>query len=104
MSHDRSQAEIMPRLVIHPGEVLADELAEIGFAATELSRQIDVWSDRVAQILHGRRAISSDAAFRLGNWVGGSAQFRLDLHSAYDIRIAPETAGEEIARLATRPG
>ncbi len=93
----------MPRPAIHPGEILADELAELGITPTELSRQINVPPNRVTQIIHGRRGITGDTALRLGHWFGTSAQFWLNLQSAYDIRVAGERAGQEIERLPTRP-
>ncbi len=94
----------MARPPIHPGEILADELQEIGVTPTELSRQIDVPANRVTQIIHGRRGITGDTALRLGHWFGTSAQFWLNLQSAYDIRVAQEKAGREIARLPVRTG
>ena len=93
----------MPRPAIHPGEILADELTELGVTPTELSRQINVPPNRVTQIIHGRRGITGDTALRLGPWFGTSAQFWLNLQSAYDIRLAGERAGQEIAQLPTRP-
>ena len=92
----------MARPAIHPGEILADELAKLGISPTELSRLINVPPNRVTQIIHGRRSITGDTALRLGHWFGNSAQFWLNLQSAYDIRIAEEKAGEEIARLPVR--
>lgn len=92
----------MPRPAIHPGEILADELAELGLTPTALSRQINVPANRVTQIIHGRRGISGDTALRLGHWFKTSAQFWLNLQAAYDIRIAEQKAGKEISRLPTR--
>jgi antitoxin HigA-1 len=40
---------------IHPGEHLAEELKEMGMSAAELSRQLRVPTNRVTQILNGRR-------------------------------------------------
>ena len=93
----------MARPAIHPGEILADELTELGVSATELSRQINVPPNRVTQIIRGQRNITGDTALRLGHWFGTSAQFWLNLQSAYDIRVAEQTAGAEIAALPTRP-
>jgi addiction module HigA family antidote len=93
----------MARPAIHPGEILADELAELGVTPTELSRQINVPPNRVTQIIHGRRGVTGDTALRLGHWFGTSARFWLNLQSAYDLRIAEEKAGDEISRLPTRP-
>jgi addiction module HigA family antidote len=92
----------MPKPAVHPGEVLADKLQHLGVSPTELSRLIDVPPNRVTQIIHGRRGITGDTALRFGHWFGTSAEFWLNLQIAYDIRIAEEKAGEEIARLPVR--
>ena len=92
----------MPRPAIHPGEILADELAELGVTPTELSRQIKVPPNRLSQIIQGRRGITGDTALRLGHWFKTSAQFWLNLQAAYEIRIAQQRAGEEISQLPTR--
>lgn len=90
------------RPAIHPGEILADELAELGVTAAELSRQIGVPPNRVSQIINGKRAITGDTALRLGHWFRTSAEFWLNLQTAYDLRVATEQAGRAIARLPTR--
>lgn len=92
----------MNRPAIHPGEILADELAEIAVTPSELARQLRVPANRITQILHGKRAITGDTALRLGHWFGTSAQFWLNMQSAYDIRIAEKTAGAQIRRLPRR--
>src|ERR1700693_6237758 len=89
----------MPRPAIHPGEILADELRELGVTPTELSRQIHGPANRITQIIHGHRGVTGDTALRLGHWFGTSAQFWLNLQSAYDIRMATKQAGAEIARV-----
>ena len=92
----------MPRTPIHPGEVLADELAELGVTPTELARQIRVPANRISQIVNGRRCITGDTALRLGHWFAMSPQFWLNLQAAYDLRLAEQRAGRSIARLPTR--
>lgn len=92
----------MARPPIHPGEILADELQEIGITPTELARQIKVPANRITQIIQGRRNITGDTALRIGHWFGASAQFWLNLQSAYDIRLAEAKAGREIAKLPVR--
>jgi addiction module HigA family antidote len=47
----------MVRPAIHPGEILADELQEIGISATDLARHLHVPTNRITQILNGQRAI-----------------------------------------------
>src|SRR6516165_10285703 len=89
------------RPAIHPGEILAEELAILELTPTELARQLKVPANRISQIIQGKRSISGDTALRLGHWFGTSAQFWLNLQSAYDIRLAEQQAGAEIARLPT---
>jgi antitoxin HigA-1 len=89
------------RLPIHPGEILADELAELNVSATQLARFINVPPNRVTQIIKGQRNITGDTALRLGHWFGMSAQFWLNLQSAYEIRRAEQLVGAEISVLPT---
>jgi addiction module HigA family antidote len=93
----------MPRPAIHPGEILADELEELGVTATELARQLKVPANRMTQIVRGKRAITGDTALRLGHWFGTGAQFWLNLQSSYELRLAETAGGAEIARLPRRP-
>ena len=50
----------MPRPAIHPGEILADELLELGVTPTELARQINVPANRITQIIQGKRGITGN--------------------------------------------
>jgi addiction module HigA family antidote len=93
---------LIMRPAIHPGEILAEELEEVSVTPTELARQLRVPANRITQIVQGKRSITGDTALRLGHWFGTSAQFWLNLQSAYDIRMARMTAGATIARLPKR--
>lgn len=93
----------MSRPPIHPGEILADELGELGITPTELSRQIGVPPNRISQIIQGKRAITGDTALRLGHWFKSSPEFWLNLQTTYDLRVASKEVGRTIAKLPTRP-
>jgi addiction module HigA family antidote len=86
---------------IHPGEHLAEELKELGMSAAALARQLDVPTNRVTEILNGKRAITGDTALRLAHFFGTNAEFWLNLQSLYDLRIAQKKAGKSIRRLPT---
>ncbi len=92
----------MARPPIHPGEILADELKEVGVTPTELARQVDVPPNRISEIIRGRRAITGDTALRLGHWFGTTPQFWVNLQASYDLRLAADQAGEAIERLPRR--
>lgn len=94
----------MFKRVVHPGEVLADELAELNITASELARQIDVPPNRLSQILAGKRSVTGDTALRLGHWFGTDPQFWLNLQAQFDLAVAERQRGSAIRRLPTRVG
>ncbi len=87
---------------IHPGDVLADELTELGVTASQLARAIDVPVNRVTQILHRRRAITADTALRLGRWFGTGPEIWLDLQTDYELRIAEAELGKALLAIPER--
>jgi addiction module HigA family antidote len=91
----------MPLTIIHPGEHLAAELAELKMSASELARQLGVPPNRVTEIVNGSRAITGDTALRLAHFFGMSAQFWLNLQSLYELRLAEQRAGNTIRKLPT---
>ena len=48
----------------HPGEILRDELVELGFSANVFAAKIKVPTNRVTEILGGRRSITAETALR----------------------------------------
>jgi addiction module HigA family antidote len=88
----------MPRLPIHPGKFLADELEELNMTPTQLAQILHVPPNRIYQILNGKRAMTADTALRLSQWLGTSAQMWMNLQTLYEIRLAEQQAGEEIKR------
>lgn len=91
----------MALTAIHPGEHLAEELKELGMSAAELARQLEVPTNRVTEILNGRRAITGDTALRLAHFFGTTAEFWLNLQSLYELRLAQKKAGKSIKGLPT---
>ena len=73
---------------IHPGEHLAEFLEEHGLSQYRVAKDIHVSPRRINEIVKGERAVSADTALRLGTYFGVSAEFWLNLQSAYDLKIA----------------
>ncbi|MCG8503867.1 MAG: HigA family addiction module antitoxin [Sphingomonadales bacterium] len=92
----------MFRRAVHPGEVLRDELDEIGVSPTELARQIRVPPNRVSQIIGGKRSVTGDTALRLGHWFGTSPQFWMNLQAQFDLLLAERESGRQIEKLPKR--
>jgi addiction module HigA family antidote len=95
----RAKRPIYP---IHPGVVLADELAELGMSPAELARELHVPSNRIYQLIAGKRAMTADTALRLQQWLGVSADFWMNLQKRYELDVAAELVGAEIERTVHR--
>ncbi|HLP90473.1 MAG TPA: HigA family addiction module antitoxin [Nostocaceae cyanobacterium] len=86
----------MARPAIHPGEILADELQELGISASDLARFLNVPKNRITEIINGKRSITADTALRLGRWFGTGAEFWMNLQKNYELRLAEQRIGAEI--------
>lgn len=93
----------MARTPIHPGAILADELAELGLSAAELARLLRVPTNRITQILKGQRAVTADTALRLGQWLGTGPELWLNLQKSYELRVAQEQLAQELETIPRRP-
>jgi len=89
----------MPIAAIHPGEHLAEELEALEMSTAELARKLGVPTNRVTQILNGKRSATNDTALRLAHFFGTSAQFWLNLQNLYDLRLAQKKAGKSVKAL-----
>lgn len=92
----------MARTPIHPGEILGDELEEIGMSAKQLADLIETPPNRLYQILAGKRRITADTALRLGRYFGMSAAFWMNLQTAYELDLARQEMGLAIERIPQR--
>jgi addiction module HigA family antidote len=86
---------------IHPGEHLAEELEVLEMSAAALARQLEVPTNRITEILNGRRSITGDTALRLAHFFGTSGEFWLNLQKLYELRLAEKKAGKIIKALPT---
>ena len=55
---------------VHPGEILSEELKELGMSASALADALAVPTARVNAILEGRQGITADTALRLSPLLG----------------------------------
>jgi addiction module HigA family antidote len=73
---------------VHPGEHLAEILEELGISRYRLAKAIGVPPIRINEISHCRRSISADTALRIGQALGMSPEFWLNLQRMYDLDLA----------------
>lgn len=93
-------AESVNRLPpVHPGEILREDvLKPLGLSAHGLARELGVPATRINEILHGRRAVTTDTALRLARYLGTSARFWMNLQTSYDLKVAERALGKQIKR------
>ena len=92
-----------PIYPVHPGEILADELAELHKSPTELARELHVPANRISQLVAGKRAMTADTALRLERWLGVSAAFWMNLQKRYELDIAREKSDEILKTIRPLP-
>ncbi|MEE8275764.1 MAG: HigA family addiction module antitoxin [Alphaproteobacteria bacterium] len=91
----------MPRIRTYPAEVLHEEfMRPLGLSANALATELRVPATRIGAILREDkpRAITADTALRLARYFGTSAEFWLNLQTAYDLSVAQADRGHTIKR------
>jgi len=83
---------------VHPGEILREELEELGLSANTMAHALDVPANRVSAILKGRRGITADTALRLSRFFGTTPQVWMNLQNAFELRVAENESGKVIAK------
>lgn len=85
---------------VHPGEVLKDELEEIGLSQSTLATHIGVLPKTINEICRGKRGISAEMAMKLSRALGGSPQFWLNLQNNWEISQIDQSAFGTIKPIA----
>ena len=93
---------------IHPGEHLAEIMKELGITQYRLAKTIGVPQIRIHDIVHCRRSITTDTALRIGQALGMTPEFWLNLQRMYDLdwaRASTDTSAIKslVAKEVPRP-
>lgn len=76
------------RIPAHPGIILSEEfLKPAGITQVELARRIQVPTQRVNEIVKGKRGISPLTAWLFSQAFGTTPQFWLNLQSNFDLAV-----------------
>ena len=81
---------------------MAEELDALDMSGNALALALRIPANRVTGILSGKRGITVDTALRLAQYFGNSAQFWLNLQTAYELEVAKQTALPTIKREVLR--
>lgn len=85
---------------VHPGEVLQDELDELGLTQSALAEHLGVLPKTINEICRGKRGISAEMSMKLGRALGASPQFWLNLQNNWELSQLDESDYEDIDPVA----
>jgi antitoxin HigA-1 len=81
----------------HPGQILKEELEARNLSAAALALRLRVASQRIQEIVSGKRGISPETALRLGRYFGNEPEFWLSMQTTYDLAVLRGERGPQIA-------
>ena len=76
----------MKRPPTHPGEMLKEEfLTPLGITQAEAARRMRMSTNRLNELVRGKRGVTAETALRLGELLGTSPEFWLNLQMTFDL-------------------
>jgi addiction module HigA family antidote len=76
----------MKRAPTHPGEILHEEfLRPLGVTQAEAARQMGISTNRLNELVRGKRGVTAATAIRLARLLGTSAEFWMNLQTTWDL-------------------
>lgn len=84
-----------------PGEILLEEFLEpLGVSQYRLAKSIGRPQSAVSDVVRGKRAITAEMAWLLGQALGTTPQFWLNLQQEYDLRTLDASKMPSVVPLA----
>jgi addiction module HigA family antidote len=85
---------------VTPGELLLEEfLKPMGISQYRLAKEIGMPSQRIGEIVAGRRAITADTDLRLCRFFGLSNGYWLRAQAAYDTEVAEDALSDALKKI-----
>ena len=86
ISELRTANKMMSSLLIHPGEMIKDEIIARGITQKELAQQMGVSYTVFNEILNGKRPVTTEYALLLEAALGTDANIWLGLQADYNMQ------------------
>lgn len=83
---------------VHPGEILAEEIAARGLTANGLAIKLRTNRQTIADILASKRAVSPVMALRIGHYLGTGPELWINMQASHDLWKAEKAYGKQIRR------
>lgn len=88
---DKSTAnQMMSSMLIHPGEMIKDEIMARGLTQKEVARQMGVSYTVFNEILNGKRPVTTEYALLLEAVLGTDAHIWIGLQQEYNMQKAKQ--------------
>lgn len=84
------------RVPVHPGQVLADELAELAVSPSDFAAALSIPVATAESLLTQRIGLTPELALRISHYFGTTARFWTNLQNAYDLHFAERKHGAAI--------
>ncbi len=84
----RSSADVrrMKRPPTHPGEMLLEEfLRPLGVTQATAAKRMGVSTNRLNELIRGKRGVTAETALRLAALLGTSPEFWMNLQATWDL-------------------
>ena len=88
---------------IHPGELLAEDIAEMKMSPCEFDAALSLCLGATALLLDECSDVTPEPALRLARYFGTTARFWLGLQSDYEVKIIARRRGQAIAAQVCPP-
>ena len=77
------------RIPSHPGEILLTEFLEpLGITQVALAAHVEVPTQRINELVRGKRGVTPDTAWLLGQAFSTSPEFWLNLQSVHELALS----------------
>ena len=86
-SEERTANNMSSSMLIHPGEMIKDEIAARGITQKELAKQMGVSYTVFNEILNGKRPVTTEYAMLLEAALGTNANIWLGLQAEYNMQV-----------------
>jgi addiction module HigA family antidote len=87
----------------HPGELLKDNVDELGLSVAEAAKGLGVTRQQLYNVINGKSAITPEMAVRLEKALGGTADLWLRMQVNYDLaRVRRNDRAIKVRRLGSR--
>lgn len=81
-------SNLMSSYLIHPGEMIKDEIEYRGISQKKVAEQMGISSSLLSEILNGKRRVSTEYALLFEAALGIDATIWLRLQADYDMQTA----------------